>query len=295
MLTQRFGFEAQRQGRQKQESEQRERSVQEMWKDHESVTFWAKSCPEASSSSAQVVLTSHPVSSPSEVAPPDLSAPVNNSANLENVAALAAILRDVLSPGGSSESARATRRATLAKSAGYVVRHKFPVFVARDQTKHLSMVVDSGAVVHLVCPARKDFLRNVTELTVPLQLETTGGDLTLDTIGDVLCGGIDRHGCVFNSLLSVSLFSTARGEKDTYFNERFSEGLRSVERTERKCEARAFGWSGLPSVARNNVFVLLCSHLARSTDATVAWKTWTSNVCAEDIWRSIRSARHARP
>ena len=58
------------------------------------------------------MLTSHPVSSSSEVASPCLPAPVNNSANSENVVALAAILRDVLSPGGSSESARATRLAS---------------------------------------------------------------------------------------------------------------------------------------------------------------------------------------
>ena len=78
-----------------------------------------KSCPEASSSSAQVVLTSPPASSSSEVAPPGLHAPVNNSANSGNVMALASILR------GSSASARATRLATLARSAGYVVRQFF--------------------------------------------------------------------------------------------------------------------------------------------------------------------------
>ena len=33
-----------------------------------------------------------------------------------------------------------------------------------------------------------------------------GGDLTLDTIGELLCGGIVCHGCVFRPLLSVSLF-----------------------------------------------------------------------------------------
>ena len=64
---------------------------------------WAKSCPENYSSSAQAVLTSTPVSSSSEVAPPGLSTRLNSSANLENVVALAVILRDVLSPGGSSE------------------------------------------------------------------------------------------------------------------------------------------------------------------------------------------------
>ena len=36
---------------------------------------------------------------------------------------------------------------------------------------------------------------------------------------DLLCGGIVCHGCVFNPLLSVSLFSAARGEKDGYLYE----------------------------------------------------------------------------
>ena len=64
---------------------------------------WAKSCTENYSSSAQAVLTSTPISSSSEVAPRGLSTRVKSSANSENVVALAVILRDVLSPGGSSE------------------------------------------------------------------------------------------------------------------------------------------------------------------------------------------------
>ena len=60
-------------------------------------------------------------------------------------------------------------------------------------------------------------MTNVTKLNVPLQLETAGGDLTLDLIGDLLCGGIVCH------LLSVSLVSAARGEKDGYFHERCPE------------------------------------------------------------------------
>ena len=174
-----------------------------------------KKCGKITNPSAQVVLTSPPASSSSEVAPPGLPAPVKKSANSENVVALEVILRGVLSPGGSSESARATTLATLARSAGYVVRQKNPVFAARDQTIHLSMVVDSGAEeVNLVWLAHKHLMKNVTKLTVPLQLETAGGDLTLDTIGDLLCGGIVCHGCVFNPPLSVRHFTTARGEKD---------------------------------------------------------------------------------
>ena len=86
----------------------------EVWKNHENYP-----------SSAQAVLTSTPVPSPSEVAPPGLSTPVNSSANSENVVALATILRGVLSPGGPSESARAARCAALARPAGYVVRQNF--------------------------------------------------------------------------------------------------------------------------------------------------------------------------
>ena len=98
------------------------------------------------------------------------------------------------------------------------------------------MVVHSVADVHVVCLAHKHLMKIVTKLTVPLQLETAGGDLTLDTIGDLLCGGIVCHGCVFNPLLSVRLFSTARGEKDCYFYERCPEGYGV---------SRAFGWFGL--------------------------------------------------
>ena len=105
---------------------------------------WAKSCPEASSS-AQIVLTSHPFSSSSEVVPPGLSAPANNSANSEHVEALAAIFRDGLSPGWiflffpSDEPRDSCQVRWLCGSS------KNPMFAARDQTKHLSMVLDSGA------------------------------------------------------------------------------------------------------------------------------------------------------
>ena len=182
---------------------------------------WAKSCPEAVSASA--AMTPAPSSS-SEATPPGLSVPVNNSANSESVTALAAVLRDVLSPVGSPDSGRAARLAALARSSGYVVRHKFPVFAAREQTKQLSMVVDSGAEVHWVCPAHKHFMQNLSKLDVPLQLETAGGDLTLDTIGDLFCGGIVCHGCVFNPLLTVSFFSASRGGKHGHFYERCPEG-----------------------------------------------------------------------
>ena len=72
------------------------------------------------------------------------------------------------------------------------------------------MVVDSGAEALVVCPADKHFMNQVTKLHLP----TAGGDVTLDTIGDPLCGAIVCYGCVFHLLLTVlSLLSTARGEK----------------------------------------------------------------------------------
>ena len=94
---------------------------------------------------------------------------------------------------------------SLPRSAGYVVRQKFPVFAARDQTKHLSVIVDSGAEVHLVCLAHKHFLTNLTKSSVPFQLETAGEDLTSDVMGDLLCGGIVSWLCVQSPALSQSL------------------------------------------------------------------------------------------
>ena len=69
------------------------------------------------------------------------------------------------------------------------------------------MVVGSGAQVHLVFLAHKHLMKNVTKRNVPLQLETAGKDLTLGTIGNLLCGGIVCHGSAFNPVLSVSLLS----------------------------------------------------------------------------------------
>ena len=80
----------QRRGRQRQEGEQRKRSMQE------------------------VAMTLAPSSS-SEAAPPGLSVSVNNSANSKSVAALAAVLSDVLSPVGSPDSGRAAGLAALAQ------------------------------------------------------------------------------------------------------------------------------------------------------------------------------------
>ena len=106
------------------------------------------------------------------------------------------------------------------------------------------MVVDSGAKVHLVSP---------------LHLDTAGGDLTLDTVGDLPCGGIVCHGCVFNPLLYITLFSTARGEKDRYFCERRREGER-VLKYKRKCENRTLWWTGLPRRRRGTMRFTRSAH-----------------------------------
>ena len=127
-------------------------------------SHWAKSCLETIS--AKVALTTSPSLSVSEAVPPGLHLLLFNSADSEDTSALAAILRDALSLGGSSDSGRTARLAALARSAGYVVRQKFLVFVARDQNKHLSMVGDSGAEVHLVCPAHKQFIKNVGKCSI---------------------------------------------------------------------------------------------------------------------------------
>ena len=126
---------------------------------------WAKSCQVAVST--QVVLKSPPPSSASETAPPGLPVSVNS----ENVSALAAIVTEVLSPVGSSDSGRTARLTTVARSARYVVRQKFPVFAARDQTKHLSMVVDSSAEMRVVCPAHKHFMKKRDEIACSVATE----------------------------------------------------------------------------------------------------------------------------
>ena len=81
--------------------------MQEVWKNHEfaslgkivSREYFFSYCASCVDVNSGFIAT--------EVAPLGLSTLVNSSANSENVVALAAILRDVLSPGGSSESARA--------------------------------------------------------------------------------------------------------------------------------------------------------------------------------------------
>ena len=54
-----------------------------------------------------------------------------------------------------------------------------------------------------MCPTHKRLMTNVTKLQEPLQLETAGGDLSLDTVGDLICGGVVFRGYLFNPLLNV--------------------------------------------------------------------------------------------
>ena len=148
------------------------------------------------------------------------------------------------------------------------------------------MIVDSGAEVHLVCPAHKHFLTNVTKLSVSLHMETAGRDLTLDVIGDLLCGGIVCHGCVFNPVLSVSFFSAARGEKDGYFYERCPAGYGVLKgpRGNVKLE-RSGGLDYLVGGEGQHVIPALLTH--GSVDGGCRVTMWTWNTCAEDIWSSI--------
>ena len=201
----------------------------------------------------------------------------------------------MLSPVGSPDSGRAARLAALARSAGYVVRQKFPVFAARGQTKQLSMVVDSGADVHLVRPAHKHFTKNLSKLDVPLQFETAGGDLTLGTIGELFCGGIVCRGCVFNPLLTVSLFSASRGEKDGYFYERCPEGYGVLK-----------GLAGNVKLERSGGLDYLVGGEERSAfPALLTPGSFDGGDCRIDnvdidhlrggIWNSIRCAQRARP
>ena len=75
---------------------------------------------------------------------------MHSSANSENVVAVAAILRDVLSPGGSSESAREARLATLPGLLDMWFVNLFLFSLHVIKPNKLSMIVDSGAQEHLV-------------------------------------------------------------------------------------------------------------------------------------------------
>ena len=122
---------------------------------------------------------------------------------------------------------------------------------ARDQTKQFPMVVDSGAEVHLVCLALKHFMQKVTKWHA-------GEDSALDTIGDLLCGGIVCHGCLFSLLLTFCLFSTTK--KRWMFPRERSRGLWSVERvqTEMRSSSALADWITL-SAAKNTLIFLHCS------------------------------------
>ena len=117
----------------------------------------------------------------------------------------------------------------------------------------------------------------------------------MDTIGDLFCGGIVCHGVVFNPLLTVTLFSTSRGEKDGYFYERCLEGYGVLKGPTGNVKLeRSGGLDYLVGGEERSAFPALLT-LARLMEVIVAKTTLTSNTCAEDIWNSIRGARRARP
>ena len=154
------------------------------------------------------------------------------------------------------------------------------------------MVVDSGAEVNLVCLAQKHFMKHVTKLHVPLQLETAGGDLILDTIGDLLCGGTVCHGCVFNPLLTVS---TARGEKDGSFFGRCPEGYGLLKGTNGNVELERSGGLDCLVGGERSAFPALLTPGSVDMEGIVEQTTWTSSICAEATWNLIQGARRARP
>ena len=146
---------------------------------------------------------------------------------------VAALLKDVWSPERSSNFGKAARLGALASAEGYVFRHEMTrtddddacVRSTRPTPQASDLIIDTSAQIQLVCPARKkNFMTSVTKVQEPLPLETAVGDLSLDTVGDLICGGVVCRSRVFNPLLSVSLFGGATGEKDGIFYERCHEG-----------------------------------------------------------------------
>ena len=53
----------------------------------------------------------------------------------------------------------------------------------RGGGERLFVILDSGAAVHLVCPAHKHFFDKRAKVEFSVTVETAGGDLTLDVIG----------------------------------------------------------------------------------------------------------------
>eukprot|EP00972_Heterocapsa_arctica_P072320 10683335-Heterocapsa_arctica.AAC.1 len=60
------------------------------------------------------------------------------------------------------------------------------------------MLMDSGAEVHIVCERDRVHLMNVKKLASPCILDTAGGEVPLDTVGSVVCAGIEMDECLYN-------------------------------------------------------------------------------------------------
>ena len=148
----------------------------------------------------------------------------------------------------------------------FVINFPFSLHVIKPNICPWSWIL---ALKCMLCLARRHFMKNVAKSNVPLQLEIAGGELTLDTIGD----GIVWHGCVFNPLLTVSLFSTARGEKDGYFFERRPEGSGMLKGPNGSVKPERSGELDYLVDGEKRSAFTLCSHLALSMQVIVECTT----------------------
>ena len=48
-----------------------------------------------------------------------------------------------------------------------------------------------------MCPAHEHLMAHLTKRRGPLHLDTAGGDLNLDPVGDLICGGVVCRVCDF--------------------------------------------------------------------------------------------------
>ena len=134
-------------------------------------------------------------------------------------------------------------------------------------------IVDSGVEIHVVCPAHRHLMTHVTQQQEPLQLETVGGDLSLDTVSVLICGGVVCRGGLFNS--------PAQNWTDT--------SMRGAMMVMACCDARvetlgltfmvdlAFSWKQ----TRKLLHVIQCSCLARWNVDKSAGRKMTLNICGE--------------
>ena len=109
----------------------------------------------------------------------------------------------------------------------------------------------------------------MTKLTVPLKLETAGGDSTISIQSGTCSVAASFVTAVCSTPCSPSVFfSTVRGEKDGYLFVRCPEGSGVLKGPKNVKLERAGGRDYL--VGENDVFCLPCAHLARLMEVTVA-------------------------